>query len=360
MSKRIVLTGGGSAGHVVLNLALIPSLLEAGWEIAYLGSEKGIERQMLADFPQVGYQAISTGKLRRKLVWANIKANCADVGHVLQGMGQARRFLKEFDPQIVFSKGGFVSVPVVTAAHRLGIPILSHESDLTPGLANRITAPMVKKILTTFQETKNYIKQPRKAYYLGPVLRDSIRHGDRDQGLRRFGFSGERPVLLVLGGSLGAQGLNQLVWDQLDPFLESFDLLHMVGQGKGEEQSDSPHYRQVDFLKEEMGDALAMADFILSRAGSNAIFEFLYYRKPMLLVPYVRGSRGDQLENASLFEKKGYAQVFDAETEAAEDFYPAFQKAYAASKEMVQAQESFQFPDGLAEILRLLERYRKK
>ncbi len=357
MSGRIVLTGGGSAGHVVVNLALIPALREAGWEISYIGSERGIERQLIADQEGVAYYSIPTGKFRRERSMESLKANVRDVGNVLSGVREAKRLMRRLHPDIVFSKGGFVSVPVVLAAKQLHVPVIGHESDLTPGLANKIVAPFVRHILITFKATAKYLPR-EKAYYLGPLIRAQIQGGNRNEGLIRFGLEGKKPVLLVLGGSLGAEAINHMVWDNLDKLLETFDIVHGVGAKKGDSSIERPGYRQVDYIQSGMNDALKMADLIVSRAGSNAIFEFLYYRKPMLLIPYVKGSRGDQVENAAQFEKAGYAHVLDERTATGSDFLQAITKLYADREAIVAAQNHFEFHDGVKTIMQLIEQDR--
>ncbi|MDD7593757.1 MAG: undecaprenyldiphospho-muramoylpentapeptide beta-N-acetylglucosaminyltransferase [Peptoniphilaceae bacterium] len=357
MNKRIVLTGGGSAGHVVVNLALIPALEEEGWDIAYIGSETGIERDLLSDFPRVRYHAIPTGKFRRARTWENIRRNLGDVGHVLSGVAEARRVLQRERPQVVFSKGGFVSVPVVLAARRLGIPVITHESDRTPGLANKIIIPFVKRILLTFERTADFVPRD-KAYYLGPIIRQQMQGGSAREGLIRFGLDGKKPVLLVVGGSLGAAKLNRLVWQNLDPLLKQFDIVHSVGAGKGDSQMERPGYVQVDYIRAGMNDALAMADVVVSRAGSNAIFEFLYYQKPMLLIPYKVGSRGDQVENAEEFERAGYAKVLDETSVTSDQFLAAVRDLLENGERYREAMRHFTFRDGVQDILEILEIYR--
>lgn len=357
MAKRIVLTGGGSAGHVVVNLALLPRLKEEGWEVHYIGSENGIEKSLLADYPDVRYHAIPTGKFRRHLSAENVAANVLDVGHVFSGVQEARHLLKSIAPHIVFSKGGFVSVPVVLAAAMRHIPVISHESDLTPGLANKMTAPFVKRILLTFESTASQVPA-KKAFYLGPVIRPQIQGGSVREGRIRFGMQSNKPILLVLGGSLGAEALNKLVWENLDSLLERFEILHGVGANKGDSAIQRPGYHQVDYIKAGMNDALAMADIVVSRAGSNAIFEYLYYHKPMLLIPYWKGSRGDQVENAREFERAGYAKVLDEREASAEEFLSAVNTIMNQRDVMQRRQRSFVFSDGVETILSLLEAHR--
>lgn len=340
--RHIVLTGGGSTGHVAVNLALIPRLQEAGWTIDYIGSKEGIERKLIADFPQVTYHAISTGKLRRYLS----KENVADVFRVMAGINQSRRLLKKLKPDVIFSKGGFVSVPVVYGGAMNHIPSITHESDLTPGLANKLCYRFVKKIMLTFEESMKYVPEG-KGFYLGPVIREQIKDGSAERGRARYGFDGKKPVLVVLGGSLGAGAVNECIWENLDALLERFDILHGAGAGKGKNIS-RPGYVQVDYIKEGMNDALAMADLIVSRAGSNAIYEFLYYRKPMLLIPLpTTQSRGDQILNANRFHERGFADVLLEESMSPETFLQAVDGVMAKRDEMIAAQKTFRFNDAV-------------
>ncbi|MCI6156539.1 undecaprenyldiphospho-muramoylpentapeptide beta-N-acetylglucosaminyltransferase [Peptoniphilaceae bacterium SGI.137] len=359
MTKKIVLTGGGSAGHVAVNLALIPVLQADGWEISYIGSKKGIENDLIADFPDVSFYAISTGKLRRAMDFSSIRENIKDSGRFLKGIGQARRLLKDLRPDVIFSKGGFVSVPVVIAGWQLGIPVIAHESDVTPGLANRMSFPFIREIMLTFEKTANYVPA-KKAHYLGPILRDSIRNGSREEGLIRYGLDGKKPILLILGGSLGAASLNRAVWNNLDALLERFDIVHGVGAGKGDSSLVRPGYIQLDYIKAGMADALAMSDLILSRAGSNAIFEFLYYHKPMILVPYIVGSRGDQVINAEQFRKAGYAEVWNDQTMTETQLMELIDQVMRNPKKYTEASRGFVFRNGLQEILQTLELARKR
>lgn len=350
MSKRIVLTGGGTTGHVAVNLALIPRLLEKNMEIHYIGSHTGIERELVRDFPEVHYEPIATGKLRRYLSSENVK----DGFRVIRGVRDAARALRRIKPDAIFSKGGYVSVPVILAGALNRIPALSHESDLTPGLANRLSYPFVKKILLTFEETLPYVPE-NKAMYIGPVIREQIKGGKRDEGLRRFGFSGKKPILLVMGGSLGAGAINESIWENLDVLLKTFDILHGVGKGKGNGVKKTG-YLQVEYIKEGMSDALAMADLIISRSGANAIFEFLYYKKPMILIPLgTNQSRGDQILNAQNFEKKGYARVLLEEDTNPQRLLDAVEKTFAEKDTIQSAQEKFLFKDTTQQILDALE-----
>lgn len=351
-SKRIVLTGGGTTGHVAVNLALIPRLLEEGWDVFYIGSERGIERELIADYPQVEYYPIATGKLRRYLSKENLK----DIGRVIKGIRQAKKIIRTIRPDVIFSKGGYVSVPVVIGGHFNRVPSITHESDLTPGLANKISFRFVKKVMASFEETMSYLPA-KKAFYLGPVIREQIKDGRADRGRALYGFTGSKPVMVVLGGSLGAAGVNEAIWENLEALLEDFDILHGVGRDKGKPELQRPGYRQVEYIKEGMNDVLAMADIIVSRAGANAIFEFLYYRKPMLLIPLPTSqSRGDQILNAEKFQDKGYASVLLEEDLTPESFLNRIKSLYAKREEMVEAQQSFVFRDAVGIIIEELEK----
>lgn len=309
--KRIVFTGGGTAGHVIVNLALIPYYQEQGYEVDYIGSYEGIERNLIEKVDGVTYYPISTGKLRRYMSKENFK----DPFKVLKGTMQAFRILgKRKKPSVVFSKGGFVSVPVVAAAKLRGIPSVIHESDFTPGLANKLSIPFTKKVLATFPETMQYLPE-KKAEYVGAVIRDELFTGDKKSGLAFAQLSGEKPVLLIMGGSGGSEKINQTIREALNDLLMHFEIIHICGNGKVDSNLHVPGYAQFEYVHDELKDIFAATDFVVSRAGSNAIFEFLALRKPMLLIPLSRSaSRGDQIINANSFKEKNYAKVVEEET----------------------------------------------
>lgn len=310
MSKKSILfTGGGTAGHVIVNLAVIPIFLREGWEINYIGSKDGIERKLIEPLAGVSYHPISTGKLRRYMSRENVK----DPFKVLKGTMQAWRVIGKSKPSIIFSKGGFVSVPVVLAAKVRRVPVVIHESDFTPGLANKIAIPFVKKVLATFPETMDYLPE-QKAEYVGAVVRDELFQGDKRKGLAFCGFTMNKPVLLIMGGSGGSKKINDSVRASLDKLIEEFQIIHVCGIGKTEPAYNQPGYTQFEYVNEELKDLFAATDFVLSRAGSNAIFEFLALKIPMLLIPLSKGSsRGDQIINANSFAEKKYARVMEEE-----------------------------------------------
>lgn len=332
--KKIVLTGGGTAGHVTPNIALLPALREAGYEVAYVGSENGIERELMRDCG-IPYIGVPTGKLRR---YFDLK-NFTDPFRVIKGYSKARQFLKSYRPDVVFSKGGFVSVPVVRAAASLKIPCVIHESDMTPGLANKLCYGAASKVCCNFPETVD--KLPKgKAVLTGTPIRAELFTGDREEGLRICGFAhengsaasadlktvnpeasnaespdakpvtSEKPVLMIMGGSQGAQSVNEAVRRHLDELLQDFRVVHLCGAGKYDASKDGIEgYKQFEYVKEDLKHLFAAADIIVSRAGANAIFEILALQKPNLLIPLSIGTRGDQILNARSFEAQGFSKV---------------------------------------------------
>ncbi|HHB3433894.1 TPA: undecaprenyldiphospho-muramoylpentapeptide beta-N-acetylglucosaminyltransferase, partial [Staphylococcus aureus] len=273
---KIAFTGGGTVGHVSVNLSLIPTALSQGYEALYIGSKNGIEREMIeSQLPEIKYYPISSGKLRRYISLENAK----DVFKVLKGILDARKVLKKEKPDLLFSKGGFVSVPVVIAAKSLNIPTLIHESDLTPGLANKIALKFAKKIYTTFEETLNYLPK-EKADFIGATIREDLKNGNAHNGYQLTGFNENKKVLLVMGGSLGSKKLNSIIRENLDALLQQYQVIHLTGKGLKDAQVKKSGYIQYEFVKEDLTDLLAITDTVISRAGSNAIYEFLTLRIP--------------------------------------------------------------------------------
>ncbi len=304
--KRIVLTGGGTAGHVTPNIALLPKLKEMDYDIHYIGSYEGIEKKLIEDF-DIPYYGISTGKLRR---YFDVK-NFTDPFRVMKGFSEAKKILKEIKPDVVFSKGGFVSVPVVRAAASLKIPCILHESDMTPGLANKLCIPVASKICCNFPETLKDLPQD-KAVLTGSPIREELKKGSRLAGLELCGFTANLPVIMVIGGSLGAANVNKAVRDALPKLLEDFQVVHLCGQGKVDNLLlNKKGYKQFEYVKAELKDLFAMADIVISRAGANAICELLALKKPNLLIPLCNGSRGDQVLNARSFEAQGFSIVLN-------------------------------------------------
>ena len=309
MSKKIVLTGGGTAGHVTPNMALIPELKEAGYEISYIGSHTGIEKKLIADF-HIPYYSISTGKLRRYFD----PKNFSDPFRVMKGFFEAKQVLKKIKPDVVFSKGGFVSVPVIKAAASLGIPCILHESDMTPGLANKLSFSSAKTICCNFPETLELLPAD-KAVLTGTPIRKELLRGSREIGKKFCGFKDDKPVIMVTGGSLGAQSINETIRYALPRLLPYFNIVHLCGKEKMDNlKLNMEGYKQFEYVKNEMKDIFAMADVVVSRAGANAICELAALRKPNILIPLsAKSSRGDQIINAKSFEKQGFSLVIDNE-----------------------------------------------
>lgn len=302
---RIVFTGGGTAGHVTPNLALIEQLSDEGWEVLYVGSGKGIENQIVGELG-IPFRAIATGKLRRYFSWQNF----LDPFRILTGFVQSLVICIGYRPNVVFSKGGFVAVPFVVAAWLCRIPVIGHESDMTPGLANKLCYPFVHRICVNFPQTANLLPAG-KVVVTGTPIRKSLRNGDAQRGRDALGLSGNKPVLLIFGGSLGAATINGCVREILGPLTRRFDVVHVAGPGNIDPSlANTPGYIQREYLSREFGDLLAAADVVISRAGANSVYELLASRKPHILIPLPRAaSRGDQIENAEVFQQAGMSRV---------------------------------------------------
>ncbi|TFJ92045.1 undecaprenyldiphospho-muramoylpentapeptide beta-N-acetylglucosaminyltransferase [Lentibacillus salicampi] len=350
-TKRILFTGGGTAGHVIVNIALIPVFQREGWEIDYIGSKNGIEQRLIESLDGVTYHSISTGKLRRYLSKENVK----DPFKVLKGTIDAWRIIGKRKPAVVFSKGGFVSVPVVMAARLRGVPAVIHESDFTPGLANKIAIPFAKKVLATFPETMEYLPE-KKGEYVGAVIREELFQGNKEKGLDMCGFTKEKPVLLIMGGSGGAEKINQTVRAGLDQLLSEFQIAHICGQGKTDPSIDRDGYTQFDYVNDELKDLFAATDFVLSRAGANAIFEFLALRKPMLLIPLSKSaSRGDQIINANSFKNKNYARVMEEEALAEETLVQELFKLKNQAPVMIDHMKKYQSEKARERVIEIIK-----
>ena len=349
--KKIVLTGGGTLGHVTPHLSLIPHLLEAGYEIHYIGTEKGMEAEKIRSIPQVTYHAVKSGKLRRYFSWQNF----TDPFRVLAGAVQSARLMGKIRPDVCFSKGGFVAVPVVFGAWLHGVPVVCHESDLTPGLANRLCKPFARKIATTFPECAAALGP--KAEMTGTPLRPELFRGSRARGLSLLRFDGTRPILLMMGGSSGAQAVNKALREALPRLTARFDVAHICGKGNLDEGLQGMSgYRQLEFLDAELPDALACADLVLSRAGSNALCEFQALCKPMLLVPYPKGaSRGDQILNAQSLQKRGLARVLLQEDMTADTLVRALESTWADREQLTAALHAAPPADGTERVLEMIE-----
>lgn len=349
--KRILLTGGGSAGHVTPNMALIPRLRELGYEISYIGSYNGIEKKLIEEL-QVPYYGIASGKLRRYFD----PKNFTDPFKVLKGYSEACRIVKRLQPDILFSKGGFVSVPVVLAAKRYHVPAIIHESDMTPGLANKLCIPSAVKVCCNFPETMQYLPT-EKAVLTGSPIRQNLLQGNRLSALKFTGLSANKPVILVMGGSLGAVAVNDAVHKILPQLLTEFQVVHLCGKGKlNPSLTHLTGYVQYEYIQEELKDLFALADIVISRAGANAICELLALRKPSLLIPLsAAASRGDQILNARSFEKQGFSIVLEEEDISNESLLQAIHSLYENRSALISAMEQSKQTDPIETITNLIE-----
>ena len=349
--KRIVLTGGGTAGHVTPNIALLPSLKEAGYEVFYIGSYDGIEKKLIEEL-DIPYYAISSGKLRR---YKSLK-NLSDPFRVLKGFGQALKLMKQIKPDIVFSKGGFVSVPVVLAAGKNKIPAIIHESDMTPGLANKIAMHAAVKVCCNFPETLNLVPK-EKAELTGSPIREELLCGNKIKGLELCGFTANKPVIMVVGGSSGAVKVNEAVRNVLPELLKKYQVVHICGKGKTDESLNNVQgYVQFEYSNKELRDLFAMCDIVISRAGANAICELLALKKPNLLIPLsANASRGDQILNAISFKQQGFSSVLPEEDITPAKMIDAVDELYKNRDKYFEAMESSQQGDSINLIMNLIK-----
>lgn len=349
--KRIILTGGGTAGHVTPNIALLPRLRDADYEIYYIGSHDGIEKKLI-QAQEIPYYGISSGKLRR---YFDLK-NFTDPFRVIKGFSEASSLMKQLKPDVVFSKGGFVSVPVVMAAKKHHIPVICHESDLTPGLANKLSMPSATKVCCNFPETMQYLPEG-KAVLTGCPIRQELMEGSRTRALTMTGFTTDKPVLMVMGGSLGAVAVNEAVRGTLPELLEHWQIIHLCGKGKVDETlNGTKGYIQYEYIQDELADLFALCDIVVSRAGANAICELLALRKPTLLIPLsAKASRGDQILNARSFERQGFSMVLEEEEVNKETLLKAISELAAHRQDYIRAMEECPQSDAIGTILNLLK-----
>ncbi len=346
-SVTICLTGGGTAGHVTPHFALLPAFKKLNYKVIYIGS-KGLEKP-LVEAMGIPFYAIPTGKLRRYFSWQNF----LDVFRIVAGLFVALKILLETKPQCVFSKGGFVAVPVAWAAFLLKIPVISHESDLTPGLANRLIKPIATKILYTFPETKLHL--PENSVLVGSPIREELLLGDAHEGLKLCGFPNmERPTLLVMGGSQGALKINQALEQALSELIKTYNIVHLTGKGKGLNFEDR-RYKGFEFLSDELRHIYALSDGVVSRAGANSIFELLALRKPMLLIPLEAGSRGDQILNAESFAREGWAQTLREGSLSSSALIQAIEKLFRESNTIKAAQQRYDSKAAIQKIVAQIE-----
>ena len=349
--KRIILTGGGTAGHVTPNIALLPRLKELGYDIQYIGSYNGMEKGLIEPLG-IPYHGISSGKLRRYFSLQNF----TDPFRVLKGFGEAKKLIKELQPDVIFSKGGFVTVPVVMAGKKCKVPTIIHESDMTPGLANKISIPAATKICCNFPETLEHLPK-EKAVFTGSPIRQELLTGNADAALKFCGLSAGKPVILIIGGSLGSVVDNNAVREILPDLLKDFHVIHLCGKGKVDDSLKSLEgYVQFEYIKSELKDLFALADVVISRAGANAICELLALHKPNLLIPLsANASRGDQILNARSFERQGFSKVLEEEELNKSTLFDSLQTLFRDKKSYIKAMQQSNQQNSIDTIIELIE-----
>lgn len=347
---KVLFTGGGTAGHVTPNMALIEKLREENAEISYIGSENGIEKGLIEKMG-VTYYGIASGKLRRYFSWKNF----TDPFRVLKGYFQAKKLVKQLQPDVLFSKGGFVSVPVVFAAKKRKVPTIIHESDMTPGLANKLAIKKATKVCCNFEETLKYLPA-EKAVHTGTPLRKELFTGRRERGLELNGFPADSKVLLVVGGSTGAAAVNNAVRKISSELLKEYKIIHLCGKGKTDPAFENVDgYRQYEYVSDDLKDMFAAADIIVSRAGANAVAELLALKKPNILIPLsASASRGDQILNAEAFRKNGYSYVLQEEEVTDESLLKAIKEVDASKEHYIAAMNGAKESDATKIIVNMM------
>lgn len=348
--KKIILTGGGSAGHVVGNVALLPGLKERGYSIEYIGRHEGIEKEII-EKENIPYHGISTGKIHRFITPKNLTMPFK----VIKGIFDAKKLLKEIKPDVIFSKGGFVSVPVAIASYSLKIPFIAHESDLSMGLANKLALKFTDKVLVTFPETLEKVKE--KGILVGSPTRRELKLGDKNKGLEFLEFNEEKKVLLVMGGSLGSRYLNNIIRDNLDTLLKTYQICHLTGKGNCDPKFQNiKGYKQYEYVSKELPDIMHATDLIVSRAGSNAIYEYLMLNIPSLLIPLdLDQSRGDQIENAESFTKSGYSIMIREKDLNNESFKKKLEELEEKTQSLKENMKNSNFGSAVDKILDIID-----
>jgi UDP-N-acetylglucosamine--N-acetylmuramyl-(pentapeptide) pyrophosphoryl-undecaprenol N-acetylglucosamine transferase len=351
MTPCIVFTGGGTAGHVMANLPLIEALLQDGWQVHYIGSD-GVEKGMIAPL-NIPYHVVSCGKLRRYFSWRNF----FDPLKIVLGIGQSYRLLRKLKTGLVFSKGGFVAFPIVIAAWLNRISVIAHESDLSPGLANRLSFPFIDKLCVTFAAAKNHFKNQKKVEITGTPIRQELLNGSRAKGLALCGFKVDKPCLLAIGGSQGSAKLNQSLRQALPILRNHYQIIHLCGKGKLDATlMNQPDYCQFEYAHDELADLFAASDIVISRAGANSLYEILALEKPHVLVPLsAKVSRGDQIQNALYFKQQGISQVIEEDALTEETLLTVLQEVSQHRQEIISKIRELHIESATLKIITLIK-----
>jgi UDP-N-acetylglucosamine--N-acetylmuramyl-(pentapeptide) pyrophosphoryl-undecaprenol N-acetylglucosamine transferase len=348
--KTILFTGGGTPGHVTPNLALIEKFQQEGWQINYAGTAGGIEEKLIRRI-NIPFYAITSGKLRRYFSWQNF----TDPFCILLGVLQAYILCRKLKPHVVFSKGGFVSFPVVVGAWLNRIPIVAHESDFTPGLANKLVFPFANKIALSFAETGRFFKNKMKLFVTGSPLRSALFSGAAEKGRAFCGFNKDKKIIVVMGGGLGSTLLNEAIKGGLPDLLSRFQIVHLCGHGKGGNYKEEPGYKVYEYLHEELFDVLACADIVVSRSGANSVFELLALKKVCLFIPLsTKASRGDQIDNAKYCQDRGLSAVLAEEELSPQNIFNRLCEIEGQYSSYQQALNNYQYLDAITLIYECL------
>ncbi|HLV31277.1 MAG TPA: undecaprenyldiphospho-muramoylpentapeptide beta-N-acetylglucosaminyltransferase [Chitinispirillaceae bacterium] len=347
--KKILLTGGGTAGHVTPNLALVPELRKNDFEIHYAGTKNGIEHELISK-ENIAFHFISAGKLRRYFDFKNF----TDIFRIFTAFVQSLFLIARIRPNVVFSKGGFVSCPVVWASWIFRKPVIIHESDITPGLANRLSVPFASKICYSFPETAKYLPSDR-AVLTGLPVRDSLFNGDKEKGRKLCKFDTDKPVILVIGGSQGSEAINSCIRKSLDNMLNNFNICHLCGKGNSS-TTERKGYCQFEYVNEELPHLFALADLVISRSGATTLFEIISLRKPNLLIPLeTNASRGDQILNAHSFEKQGFSRILKQSSLTPDALINNVNKTFSDKDEFIKTMEKSNMSNGIARVIEVIE-----
>ncbi|MDR2940057.1 MAG: undecaprenyldiphospho-muramoylpentapeptide beta-N-acetylglucosaminyltransferase [Clostridiales bacterium] len=345
--KKILMTGGGTAGHVTPNIALMDKL-KGDFIIEYAGSKEGIEKKLIENI-HIPYHKISSGKLRR---YFDLK-NFTDLFRIAKGLGDANSVIQKFKPDVIFSKGGFVTVPIVMAGAFNKVPVIIHESDITCGLANKLSMPFAKYVCCSFPETLTALPK-NKAHLTGTPIRPGLFLGDAERGKKFLGFSGNKPVLLIMGGSLGSVKINNIVGQALSTLLGGYDIIHLCGKGNLSQQNYR-NYVQFEYVSKNLEDLFAASDIIVSRAGANSISEFLALKKPSLLIPLSKkASRGDQILNAESFQKQGFSMLLYEESLTSDSLIKNINELYNGRHTYIKNMSGSNLSNGVDEVCKVI------
>ena len=353
-NKNIILTGGGTAGHVMPNIALLPLLKSENFNVHYVGQKNSIEHKLISQVDGVAYHNVSSGKLRR---YFSLK-NFTDPFKVLYGTAQSVVIISKVKPRIIFSKGGFVSLPVTIGAKIKNVPVVLHESDLTPGLANKIAMRFCKKVCVSFEETIKYIDS-NKGVYTGSPIRDELLSGNKQIAKSFLHLSPQRydmPLIVVMGGSLGSMFINETLRASLKTLLKNYNIVHICGNGHIDKSLEKENgYMQYEYISNELKDVYALADIVVSRAGANSIFELASLCKPNLLIPLPKASsRGDQILNAKNFEKRGFSKVLLQEDMSKDTFVNNITELFENKQTYIDNMKRANLKSGAANVMNII------